>query len=397
MRTSNASALARVTLLAVLVGILAGLASAAFIEALDWATDTREANSALLWFLPLGGFIVGLGYHLLGPGLERGSGLVVEQLRVTTRPVPFRLSWLVFIGSVITHVFGGSAGREGAAVQISAGMADPLARKFRLDETRRTELLTAAVAGGFGAVFGVPFAGVIFALEVRRPHRPTTSMIVSTLLASFVGDATVKAVGIEHVAYPQLADVDWSMKIVLQLAAVAVLCGVIARLFVVATHGVRTIATKLILWHPLRPALGGALVMLLVSVFSWREYSGLSVPLAVDAMNGDVVAFWFPKLLLTAITIGSGMVGGEVIPLFVIGSLFGGGCAHVLGADVAIMSTIGASAVLGAAANVPLACAVMGMELFGTSEPLALLFVCGLAYIASGRGGIYGKLPTSEA
>ena len=355
--------------------MLAGFTSAAFIEALDWATDTRESNLALLWFLPLGGFIVGLGYHLLGPGLERGSGLVVEQLRVTTRPVPFRLSWLVFIGSVITHVFGGSAGREGAAVQIAAGMADPLARKCELDDTRRTELLTAAVAGGFGAVFGVPFAGVIFALEVRRPHRPTASMTISALLASFVGDATVRAVGVEHVSYPQLADLDWSMTLVLQLAIVAVLCGIVARLFVTATHGVRAIATKLISWHPLRPAVGGALVMVLVSVFAWREYSGLSVPLAVDAMNGDAVAFWLPKLLLTAITIGSGMVGGEVIPLFVIGSLFGGGCAEVLGADVSLMSTVSASAVLGAAANVPLACAVMGMELFGTSQPLALLLV----------------------
>jgi len=382
-------------MLAAVVGVLAGLSSAAFIEALDWATNTRESNSALIWFLPLGGFIVGLGYHLLGPGLERGSGLVVEQLRATTRPVPFRLSWLVFIGSVITHVFGGSAGREGAAVQISAGMADPLARKFELDDTQRTELLTAAVAGGFGAVFGVPFAGVIFALEVRRPHRPTPSMIISTLLASFIGDATVRVVGVEHAAYPQLADVDWSISLMLQLALVAILCGVVARLFVTATHSVRSIATKLISWHPLRPAVGGALVMLLVLAFSWRQYSGLSIPIAVDAMNGDVVAFWLPKLLLTAITIGSGMVGGEVIPLFAIGSLFGGGCAHVFGADVALMSTVGASAVLGAAANVPLACAVMGVELFGTSEPLVLLLVCALAYVASGRGGIYGKQPTS--
>lgn len=395
MRTSNASALARTALLAVLVGVLAGLSSAAFIESLDWATNTRESNSALLWFLPLGGFMVGLGYHLLGPGLERGSGLVVEQLVVTTRPVPFRLSWLVFIGSVITHVFGGSAGREGAAVQISAGMADPLARKFALDGARRTELLTAAVAGGFGAVFGVPFAGVIFALEIRRPHRPTPSTIVSTLLSSFIGDATVRALGVEHAVYPQLADVNWSITLIPQLAVVAILCGLVARLFVTATHGVRSIATKLISWHPLRPAIGGTLVMLLVSVFAWREYSGLSTPLAVDAMDGDVVAFWLPKLLLTAITIGSGMVGGEVIPLFVIGSLFGGGCAHVFGADVALMSTVGASAVLGAAANVPLACAVMGVELFGTSEPLALLLVCALAYVASGRGGIYGKQPRS--
>ena len=394
MRTSTSSFI-RTALLAVVVGVLAGLSSAAFIEALDWATNTRESHTALLWFLPLGGLLVGLGYHYLGPGLERGSGLVVEQLRVTSRPVPFRLSWLVFIGSVITHVVGGSAGREGAAVQISAGIADPLAHRFTLDATRRTELLTAAVAGGFGAVFGVPFAGVVFALEVRRPHRPTLSMIVTAVIASFIGDATVRSVGVEHSNYPQLGDVDWSGTLALQLIVMAILCGIVARLFVWATHAVRTAMTSAITWHPLRPALGGALVMALISIFAWRDYSGLSIPLAVDAMNGDAVAFWLPKLLLTAITIGSGMVGGEVIPLFVIGSLFGGGFANVIDADVALMSTLGASAVLGAAANVPLACVVMGLELFGGSQPVALLVVCVIAALASGRGGIYGKRPTT--
>ena len=392
MPTSTSSYI-RTALLAVLVGVLAGLASAAFIEALDWATNTRESNTTFLWFLPLGGLLVGLGYHYLGPGLERGSALVVEQLRVTSRPVPFRLSWLVFIGSVITHIVGGSAGREGAAVQISAGIADPLARKFSLNDRRRTELLTAAVAGGFGAVFGVPFAGVLFALEVRRPHRPTLSMTTVAIIASFVGHSTVRAVGVEHSAYPRLINVDWSWSLALKLALMAILCGIVARLFVSATHGVRAVMTKVITWHPLRPALGGVIVMVLIGMFAWRDYSGLSMPLAIDAMNGDEVSFWLPKLLLTAITIGSGMVGGEVIPLFVIGSLFGGGFAGVFNADVALMSSLGASAVLGAAANVPLACAVMGLELFGNTEPIALLLVCAIAALASGRGGIYGKRP----
>ena len=385
----RAKHVARWVLLASVVGVVSGLLSAAFLEALDWATDTRVSHDWIVWLLPVGGLIVGSAYHYLGAGLERGSNLIIEQIHTHTERIPFRLTPLIFGASVVTHLVGGSAGREGAALQLSAGASDPLARILRLPRADRSLMLIAAVAGGFGSVFGVPVAGAVFALEVQRVGRVRYEALVPAFVASIVGDATVRGLGIDHVAYPRLAAPDWGISIAWRVALFGLIAGLVALAFVHGVHLVKDVTKRFVPWYPARPVVGGVLLVVLVISCGWRDYQGLSVPLAIEAFNGSAAGQWVTKLGLTALTIGTGFVGGEVIPLFVIGALTGASFASITGGNIAVFAILGSVAVLAGAANTPLACTMLGLELFGGEGLVLFAIACAAAYATSGHTGIY--------
>lgn len=384
---------ARWVALAVVVGVLSGLLSAAFIEALDWATTTRTSNDWLIYSLPLAGLIVGASYHYLGRGLERGTNLIIDQIHSQSEWVPLRLTPLIFGASVVSHVAGGSTGREGAALQLAAGVTDPISKRLGFNSSDRSLMLITAIAGGFGSVFGVPVTGAIFALEVQRVGRVRYEALVPAFVASFVGDAVVRTLGIHHTHFPLFPSLEWSIPTGLRTAAFGVIAGLIALLFVSLTHTIKKMSTKYIAWYPARPVIGGAVLMVLILACGWRDYQGLSIPLAVEAFNGSVAGQWGTKLLLTAITIGTGFVGGEFIPLFIVGALAGASFAHIVGANVVMFAMVGAVAVLAGATNAPLACTLLGVELFGGSGVLFFAVACAAAYAASGHTGIYHAQP----
>lgn len=392
---NRARYIARWVALAAVVGILSGLLSAAFLEALDWATDTRTSAQWLVYLLPVAGLIVGLSYHYLGRGLERGTNLIIDQIHSQSEWIPLRLTPLIFGASVLSHVAGGSTGREGAALQFAAGVTDPISKRLRLNNDERSMMLITAIAGGFGSVFGVPVAGAIFAMEIQKIGRMRYEALVPAMTASLVGDAVVRGLNVNHTQYPTFPMLDLTWSLALRVVVFAVLAGLIGMLFVYSTRAVRSLASRVVPWAPARPMIGGVLIAALVLACGWRDYQGLSIPLAVEAMNGSAAGQWGTKLLLTALTIGSGFVGGEFIPLFVIGALSGASFAHIIGANVAIFAIIGAVAVLAGATNAPLACAVLGVELFGGNGTLVFAIACVVAYISSGHTGIYHAQPVS--
>lgn len=386
---SRARHLARWVALAFLVGVLSGLLSAAFIEALNWATDTRDANDWLVFTLPLAGLIVGCSYHYLGRGLERGSNLLIDQIHSQTEWIPFRLTPLIFGASVVSHVAGGSTGREGAALQLAAGVTDPISKRLGLNPADRSLMLITAIAGGFGSVFGIPVAGAVFALEVQRVGRVRYEALVPAFVASFAGDAVVRGLGIEHTHFPQMPDIAWSGSLAWKIVLFGLISGLIASTFVRITHLIKDTLKRYVAWYPARPFIGGVVLAILILSFGWRDYSGLSIPLALEAMNGSVAGQWGTKLLLTSLTIGSGFVGGEFIPLFVIGALAGASYAHIIGANVVVFAIIGSITVLAGATNSPLACTMIGIELFGGQGLTFFAVACATAYATSGHNGIY--------
>ena len=392
---SRATYVARWVALAFVIGVLSGLLSAAFIEALDWATDTRESNNWLVYTLPLAGLLVGCSYHYLGRGLERGSNLIIDQIHSHSEWIPLRLTPLIFGASVISHVAGGSTGREGAALQLAAGVTDPISKRLGFNPADRSLMLIAAIAGGFGAVFGVPVAGAVFALEVQRVGRVRYEALVPAFVASFVGDAVVRGLGVTHTHYPHMPDVAWSASMAWKVALFGLIGGLIAMLFVHLTRFIKNNLKKYVAWYPARPVIGGVVLAILILSFGWRDYSGLSIPLAVEAMNGSVTGQWGTKLILTSITIGAGFVGGEFIPLFVIGALAGASYAHIIGANVAVFAIIGSITVLAGATNAPLACTIIGVELFGGQGLTVFALACAVAYATSGHTGIYHAQPVS--
>lgn len=379
----------RWVVLASVVGVISGVLSAAFIKSLNWATTSRGNHNWLVWLLPVAGLFVGLTYHYLGRGLERGSNLLIDQIHEHTEWIPPRLVPLIFLNSVVTHLFGGSSGREGAALQLAVGATDPISRRLKLPPVDRSLMIITAIAGGFGSVFGVPVAGAVFALEVQRVGRVRYDAIIPAFTASIVGDAIVHALGVHHTQYPPVPSFTWSPALALRVILLGLVAGLVSMLFVWCTHSVKSTAARFVSWYPLRPAVGGLLIAAAVLIFKLRDYQGLSVPLAMAAFAGAYGGMWLVKLLLTSLTIGTGFVGGEVIPLFITGSLLGASIGHITHGNVALLAIVGSVAVLAGAANTPLACTLLGIELFGGNGAILFAVVCVAAYAASGHKGIY--------
>jgi H+/Cl- antiporter ClcA len=416
----------RWVLLGVASGLLAGLASAAFLEALDAVTRLRLDHPALVWFLPLAGLAVGGAYHLFGGRAGEGSGLLIDEIHEPTAWVPRRMAPMVGLGTLVSHLFGASVGREGTALQMSGSLSDLLGRTVRLGSAERRVLLVTSLAAGFGAMFGVPLAGTAFALEVqavrpsqgellrrartrssrwpRSPRWAATAplaglagrwralayLAVPSLTAALVGHAVVQALlPNAHRPLPALhAALDASVWA--RLAVAGVVFGLVAVAFVTATDGVRHLSRRLVRWDPARPVLGGLVVLAGVALVG-RDHLGLSLPLAHQALLGHDTDLTVPllKLVFTAVCLGSGFIGGEVTPLFVIGATAGSALGALLGLDPVLGAAVGYVAVFAGAANAPVACTVMAAEVFGAGAMAPAAVVCAVAYLCSGHRGIY--------
>lgn len=382
-------------ILGTMVGIAAGTAAAIFLISLAWATDTRLAHPALLYLLPVGGAVMGWIYWRFSGAASRGNHLVIEAVNQNQAEIPLRMAPLVLIGTVVTHLLGGSAGREGTAIQMGASLADGLQRALGVGREERRLMLMAGIAGGFGAVFGVPAAGFVFGMEVQSMGRIRYDGLLPCLVASLVGDYVCRGLGAEHSHYPIMAALDLTPILMLKVAGAGVIFGMASLLFIELIHIIKAMLQRISPYPPLYPLIGGLVLIGLTWAIGTRDYLGLSLPLLqASVTGGEVVAGAFLlKLIFTTITLGSGYYGGEVTPLLVIGATLGYSVGGVLGVDPAFMASIGLVAVFAGASNTPIASAVMGAELMG-SGALAYLFLgCVMAYLAAGQRSIYHTQP----
>jgi H+/Cl- antiporter ClcA len=371
------------------VGVMSGTASAIFLIWLDWATRVRLGTPALLLALPGVGYLIGWVYHRFAGTAARGSNLIVEELHENRARVPLRMAPLILVGTVLTHLVGGSAGREGTAVQMGASLADALRRW--LPRSDRRLLLMAGISGGFGSVFGTPMAGVVFALEVQSIGRVWYDGLFPCLVAALVGDLVTRAWGVTHAHYPPLPALPIDPILGLKVALASVAFGLTSLLFVELLHIIKRVMPTVFPFAPIRPVVGGALVIGLTLLVGTSDFLGLSLPLIQHSLDGSGVATlaFLGKLIFTAVTLGTGFVGGEVTPLFVMGATLGYTLGGILGVDPGWLASIGFVAVFAGASNTPLACLLMGVELFGGGSLLYLGIGCFVAYLASGHRSIY--------
>lgn len=394
------------------LAFVVGSAVAFFLRSLDLATTTREAHPALLWLLPIGGAAVVYMYLRWGKTSDAGTRLIIDEIHEPGGGIPARMAPFVLIGTLITHLFGGSAGREGTAVQMGGSMASAFERKvlrrfnlraLQFSADQRQELLQAGIAAGFGAVFGTPLTGAVFAIEVLTVRRFGLLAVLPCLLAAFVGHYTVALWHVHHTHYPQivlaqlgLSHFDASM--LGKVAGAAAAFGLASWLFLFLAHGISSLCKKYIAAAWLRPAIGGCVVIALTYAVGTRDYLGLGVTspnggvsIVSSFQDGGAQPFsWLLKTVFTTVTVGTGFKGGEVTPLFFVGATLGNAIAPLLHAPVVLFAALGFVAVFGAAANTPIACSIMGLELFGADAAIYIVLACTVAFLCSGHKGLYG-------
>lgn len=377
-------------LLATAVGILAGSASAVFLLALEWATATREAHRWLVALLPLAGFAVGWVYLKVGQRVEAGNNLLIDEIHDPQKVVPLRMAPLILASTVISHLFGASVGREGTAVQMGGALADQITHAFKLRPEDRRILLMAGIAAGFASVFGTPLAGAVFALEVLAIGRLRYDALLPCVVAAIVGDQATMLWGVHHTHYaagviPALSV--WGLTAVLLAGGVF---GIAGMLFADVTHALSAFVKRHIAYAPLRPLVGGTVIAaLLWALDAWR-YAGLGIPVIVEAFMQPLAPWEFAaKMAFTVASLGSGFKGGEVTPLFYIGATLGNALAPLLHMPFALLAALGFVAVFAGAANTPLACTLMAVELFGAQIGVWALVACVVSYVFSGHTGIY--------
>ncbi|WP_212004368.1 voltage-gated chloride channel family protein [Chitinophaga sp. HK235] len=402
--------LLRWTVLVLPVAIMVGSLVALFLWLLDKATHYRFDNEWLLYLLPLAGVLIYWLYRLGGKNAEKGNNLIMDEIHQPGGGVPARMAPLVLLTTVITHLFGGSAGREGTAVQIGGSVAGWIGKKLGLTARDIRILLMTGIAAGFGAVFGTPIAGTVFALEVLAIGAMRYDALVPCLIAAVLADIVCSSWGISHTHYHILytgvsssfipfLKTDFLLLVKVILAGVAF--GLTGFLFSWLIHTIKYNANAYIKIPWLIPVVGGVVVILLCYIVGTRDYLGLGVysqsPDGISIVNafsntGTISDWsWLWKLIFTAITLGMGFKGGEVTPLFFMGATLGHTLALLLGAPVDLFAGLGFIAVFAGATNTPLACTLMGVELFGANNVLYYAIACFTAYYFSGHSGIYSS------
>ena len=389
------------------VAVSVGLLVAFFLWLLDIATATRWQYLWLIFFLPVAGIIISWLYRYYGKNADGGNNLIMNEIHKPGGGVPARMTPFILFTTVLTHLVGGSAGREGTAVQMGGSVAALFARWYKMHHEKKRILLMCGMSAGFAAVFGTPVAGAIFALEVLTIGRIKYDALIPCLIAGIVADITCTSCGIHHTQYsitftesasrffPHIA---FNLMLLLKVVAAGILFGFAGYLFAQLSHFIKAKSNQYIPKKWLIPVVGSILIVGISYLLGTFDYLGLGVTNPNSNGISIVNAFkpggahyfsWFWKLLLTAITLSMGFKGGEVTPLFFIGATLGNTLAVITGSPIDLFAGLGFIAVFAGATNTPLACMLMGIELFGSENVIYYAVACFTAYYFSGHSGIY--------
>ena len=374
-----------------LMGVLGGLLGTAFHYILHGVTDLRGANPWLIWFLPVGGVIIMWIYRFFGLKGNRGTNEIIDAI-LTNHGVSRRITPAIFLSTAVTHLFGGSAGREGAALQLGGSMASLLARIFKLSKPERTVLMLSGMSAVFAGLFGTPMTACLFTMEFESVGTMYTPALLPCFLSAFVASQVSAALGVHAETHTLGAIPALDAAGVAGLLVFAVVLSLLGVLMCYAFHYAESYAHKLVHNRYLRIALGGVVILLMTLLVGDHRYNGAGMGMALAAVTGQ--ADWYDfalKLLFTAVTLAAGFKGGEIVPTFCIGATFGCVAGGLLGLDPGFTAALGLVGLFCCATNSPLASIILSIEMFGSANLPWFALVCVITFVLSGNSGLYGS------
>ena len=376
-------------IISLLIGAIGGIVGTAFHISVDFVTELREENGWLILLLPLGGLLIALLYKLAKAESGMDTNRVIKAVK-TDMDVPLRMMPLIFSGTVITHLFGGSAGREGAALQIGGSIGYNVSKTLRVDKTSIHIAVMAGMSAVFSALFGTPVAAAIFSFEVARVRLKNCYEIIPCLISALVARGVaalfnVSPIRFDNISFPQL-----DVLTVLRITIISVICGAVALLFCLVLHKSEHLAKKIVPNFYVRAFAGGVLIVLLTAILKTQDYNGAGMNVITNAINGTALGYAFIlKLLFTAITVSCGYRGGEIVPAFFIGSTLGCVIAPLIGVSSSVGAGIGFISLFCGAVNCPVASILLAVEIFGGNGLVFFVIACIISYIFSGNISLY--------
>jgi H+/Cl- antiporter ClcA len=378
------------TLLSLAVGFLSGAAAWAFLTAINSAIEFRKMHSWMIAFLPLVGALVAWFYHKYGREIEGGNNLILDEIHEPKKHLPFRMVPMIFFGAVLSHLFGASVGREGAAVQMGSGISDQFS-KFagKVFNNRRIVLMT-GMSAGFAAIFGTPIAGTIFGIEILMVGSLAYEALFPCMVAAITGNLTALWLGIQYAHYGPIQLPPFTVVHILSAAAAGVCFGLAARFFIWLLHVCKKVFSEKIPNPILRPFFGGLIIALIFFITNSDRY----LSLGEEVINSSFVQRVFPwdflcKMITTSLSIGAGFKGGEVMSLFYMGATLGNTLSQFLPLSLPLMTALGFVSVFAGAANTPIACIFLALKLFGSEIGVYAAIAIVMSYLVSGKTGIY--------
>lgn len=378
-------------ILAIITGFVVGGVGILFVKGLGLANTFRGDHPQIILGLPLAGLSLVFLYKISNYENDKGTNLVISTLHAESQ-IPFRMAPLIFIATITTHLFGGSAGREGAALQLGGSIGNQLGRWFHLDEDDTRLIVMCGMSAAFSAIFGTPLAAVIFAMEVATIGGMQYAAFVPCMFASLVASSFATAMGCHAEAFTITESVDFAVVPALWIVLLGILCALVSIIFCHALHTSGHLFKKYIPNPYLRIAVGALSIILLTIVLQTSAYSGAGVNLIEEAFLGEAPKTAFVwKIVFTAITLGVGFKGGEIVPSFCIGATFGCLFGTLVGLSPSLCAAVGMVAVFCGVTNSPITSLVIGFEMFGFDCMKYLLIGVAISYMLSGYTGLYSE------
>lgn len=377
-------------LLAILTGACSGLVGSVFHELVEHATEFRAEHPFIIYFIPFGGVIIALLYKLLKMEHNSGTDHVIKAVRENDK-VPLAMMPAIFFGTIITHLVGGSAGREGAALQLGGSIGSQIGSLFKLDEKDMHLIIMCGMSGVFSAAFGTPLTATVFVMEVSYVGTFYYSALIPNLISALVAFGIANLFGIAPVRFDLSVIAEDNIMNIGRVAVLAAICAVVSIVFCVLMHTTHRYAHK---WIPnsfLRTIVGGIIVVVLTLLVGDQTYNGAGMGIISEAISGNTVPYAFLlKMIFTAITIASGYRGGEIVPTMFIGATLGCAVGPILGLPAPFSAAVGLVALFCGVVNCPIASIILSVELFGSEGLLFFAVACAVSYVLSGYYSLYG-------